>query len=172
MSISKGGQSLKPYVGGKEVKEAYVGVQKVYSAAPPIYYAFLGSETDYVIADWCELTKGSSITQRGGVYRIAITGNFTVSDTNKITLKEIKGEILRFIASSDITTDENHYPLVTWFDISNKFIKGDGFNPRPAGNDFGLVEFNVPNNAVSCTISGIRSTRSPVYIDAIRFETI
>ena len=43
MSISKGGQSLKPYVGGKEVSEAYVGSQLVYKSGPNPVTVFNGS---------------------------------------------------------------------------------------------------------------------------------
>ena len=50
MGISFGSTGIKPYVGGKEVQEAYVGSQLVYSAAPPYNYYFVGGETKYFIS--------------------------------------------------------------------------------------------------------------------------
>ena len=38
MGISFGSASKKPYVGSKEVQEAYVGSQLVYRAVPPSVY--------------------------------------------------------------------------------------------------------------------------------------
>ena len=167
MGISLGSSSKKPYVGSKEVKEAYVGTQKVYSAAPPVYYAFLGTATDYEIADWCELTKGASIKQRAGVNNIAINGNF--STNNLITLKEIKGSILRFEVASGTTVGSSNYPQLIWRNASNQTIKTDSFVPNPPNK---LTEFTVPSGAASCTIGGIRNSNGIIYLNAIRFEMV
>lgn len=172
MGISFGSASKKPYVGSKEVKEAYVGTQKVYSAAPPVYYAFLGTATGYEKADWCELTTGASIKQRGGVNCIGIKGNFSTGEYNIITLKEIKGTILRFEAASDGSTTSDKYPVLSWRNSSNGVIRADTFNPRPNGGQFGLIEFTVPSGAAWCTIGAIRSSSGYVYLNAIRFEMV
>ena len=75
MSISKGGQSVKPYVGSKEVQEAYVGSQLVYRATPPYVYAFLGTQNSYMLADWCTLSSsGAAIVKEGNNFRIALSG--------------------------------------------------------------------------------------------------
>ena len=73
MSISKGGQSVKPYVGSKEVQEAYVGSQLVYKSGLPYYYYFLGAETDYFINDNTKLMVNTVITKPAGktTYKIA-----------------------------------------------------------------------------------------------------
>ena len=49
MGISFGSTGIKPYVGSKEVKEAYVGSQLVYQSVAPIVYKFLGAENTYTI---------------------------------------------------------------------------------------------------------------------------
>lgn len=89
MSISFGSASKKPYVGSKEVQEAYVGNQLVYRATPPYVYAFLGTENDYLIQPWCQLTQYASVTNYNNVYAISITsgsgstrGNINISLTD------------------------------------------------------------------------------------------
>ena len=72
MGISLGSSSKKPYVGSKEVQEAYVGSQLVYRAVPPAIYKFLGTETDYIIDG---TLVGANITKDQNVYRIAIGSN-------------------------------------------------------------------------------------------------
>lgn len=73
MSISKGGQSVKPYVGSKEVKEAYVGSQLVYKSGLPYNYYFVGAENDYFINDNVKLMTNTNITKPAGktTYKIA-----------------------------------------------------------------------------------------------------
>ena len=74
MSISFGSTSIKPYVGSKEVKEAYVGSQLVYRATPPYKYYFLGSENDYIIDNAVvTLNANTSITKYQNIFRIACT---------------------------------------------------------------------------------------------------
>lgn len=171
MGISFGSNSMKPYVGGKEVQEAYVGSQKVYSAAPPIYYGFLGTENDYVLASWCGLTKGAAIAKNQNIYRIAING-VTAYDTNFITLSEIKGTILKFIFYCSSTVGYSQYSSINWRNSSGAIIKQTKFNPSKGGNDYALIEEPVPEGATSCTINGVAAAGSiTLYVDAIRFET-
>lgn len=170
MGISLGSSSKKPYVGSKEVKEAYVGSQKVYSAAPPIYYGFLGAENDYVIEDWCNLTRGASIKKYSNIYRIAVNGSGG-STTNKITLTEIKGNVLKFLHYCNGTTSENNWPKIQWQNESGGIIRTDRFNGR-GGADFTLKNYTVPTGATKCTIDGYNNSGSAtLYLDAIRFET-
>ena len=74
MGISFGSKSVKPYVGSKEVTEAYVGSQLVYRAGLPYYYYFLGAETTYYISDNCQLAYYASVTKPAWAttYKIAI----------------------------------------------------------------------------------------------------
>ena len=64
MSISFGNTGIKPYVGNKEVKEAYVGSQLVYRAIPPYYYFFLGTPNNYII-NRTELLENAEVTNAG-----------------------------------------------------------------------------------------------------------
>lgn len=170
MGISFGSVSKKPYVGSKEVKEAYVGSQKVYSAAPPIYYGFLGAENDYEIAEWCQLTKGASITKYQSAYRILINGVLDPT-RNYITLSEVKGAVLRFTVTSPGSIAGANWPLINWYNASGTQVGGSQFNNRPSGGNFGLVEFTVPANASYAIIRGISNSNTKLYIDALRYET-
>ena len=86
MSISFGSTGIKPYAGSKEVKEAYVGSQKIYSAAPAYVYAFIGGENDYVVAPWTTLGRYAVIKKINGIYRISITGGDSYAQPGQITL--------------------------------------------------------------------------------------
>lgn len=71
MGISLGSSSKKPYVGSKEVKEAYVGSTLVYRAGPGSNYAFLGTADGYYLAKWCTYENGG-IEQDSGIYKIRL----------------------------------------------------------------------------------------------------
>lgn len=77
MGISVGSGSVKPYVGGTEIKEAYVGSELVYQSKLPYIYYFLGAENDYVINPNCVLTRNSSIVKPPNetTYKIALSYN-------------------------------------------------------------------------------------------------
>lgn len=64
MSISKGSQSVKPYVGGREVQEAYVGSQLVYRSTPPFNGVFFDSSTRFILEGYA-MNPGSSIQDFG-----------------------------------------------------------------------------------------------------------
>ena len=49
MGISFGSTGIKPYVGSKEVQEAYVGSQLVYRSTPPFNGVFFDSATHFVL---------------------------------------------------------------------------------------------------------------------------
>ena len=96
MPISIGSTNVKPYVGNKEVKEAYVGSTLVYSAGPGSNYAFLGTADGYYLADWCTY-KNAVIEQENGIYKMRL--NPTKSGRGQISL-DISGQnkytILKF----------------------------------------------------------------------------
>ena len=71
MGISFGSASKKPYVGSKEVQEAYVGSTLVYSAGPGSNYAFLGTADGYYLADWCTYNN-AVIEQESGIYKMSL----------------------------------------------------------------------------------------------------
>ena len=73
MGISFGSTGIKPYVGSKEVKEAYAGSQLVYKSGLPYNYYFLGGENDYFINDNLKLIRNTDIIKPAGksTYKIA-----------------------------------------------------------------------------------------------------
>ena len=83
MGISFGSASKKPYVGNKEVQEAYVGSTLVYSAGPGSNYAFLGTADGYYLARWCTY-ENAVIEQISGIYKMKISG--ALSNGSLITL--------------------------------------------------------------------------------------
>lgn len=60
MPITIGATNIKPYVGGKEVQEAYVGSQLVYINAKPFNGVFFDSTTRFVLEGYT-LSPSSSI---------------------------------------------------------------------------------------------------------------
>lgn len=95
MGISFGSTGKKPYVGSKEVQEAYVGSQLVYRATPPIVYKFLGTETDYFIDG--SLYAGATVTKDQNVFRIALgikNGIFICTTEKGMDLKFLTRNII------------------------------------------------------------------------------
>lgn len=73
MAISIGSTNAKPYVGSKEVKEAYVGSTLVYSAGPVNPVIFQGTEINYRYSgtNFTETTEGFKMT---GASELTFTG--------------------------------------------------------------------------------------------------
>lgn len=162
MGISFGSVSKKPYVGSKEVKEAYVGTQKVYSAAPPIYYGFLGTENDYVIAPWCKLGDATSIVKNDNIYRIALS--VTSTDYGRIEINEIKGNKFKFI-----TKGNNLAHLQIGFLVNGNMTVNtiSGISTT----DYTLKSYDVPIGTTRMVLN-CNSAYNLIagYFDAIRFE--
>ena len=103
MSISLGNSSKKPYVGSKEVQEAYVGSQLVYSAAPPYNFYFVGGETKYFISPNVVLPNyNATIAKKNGTgnYMVAISKSYNrlkLTDTSRFL-----GWKLKFTASNNV----------------------------------------------------------------------
>lgn len=96
MSISFGSTGIKPYVGSKEVQEAYVGSTLVYSAGPGSNYAFLGTADGYYLADWCTYKNGG-IEQDNGIYKIRLDGSLQGHGNITLNLKSgNKYTVLKF----------------------------------------------------------------------------
>lgn len=163
MSISKGGQSVKPYVGSKEVKEAYVGSQLVYRSSPPIEYGFLGRENDYVLAPWCQLTYNAAVVKETGVYRIGLTVNY--ENNGRITLTEIKGSKLLFTYKKAFPNSR----IIVMFLPSRKEVElSEYFNE----NNYALGGVDVPANTKTIQINQIYGSSYGVtgWLDALHFE--
>lgn len=164
MSISKGGQSVKPYVGGKEVQEAYVGSQLVYRAVPPIYYGFLGTETDYDKADWVTLSANyAAIEKDKGIYRIALTS----PGYGKITLNQILGTSIKFTYRSKGASG-NESGFVDFYNgstrLSRQYIKTKN------SDDYFPNSYEVPQNTTKIEIYPATYLKMTGFIDQLRYE--
>ena len=166
MGISFGSTDIKPYVGSKEVQEAYVGSQLVYSAAPPYNYYFVGGETKYYISPNVVLpTSGTTIEKKNG------TGNYVITNSKKynyIKLLDVSrfiGWKLKFTAS---TKSGGQY--------LEAYLSASGWN---SGVDLGAINpteklITIPVEAVSAGTPTFIQIFSPsngtFYLDNIRFE--
>lgn len=158
MSISKGGQSVKPYVGSKEVKEAYVGSQLVYKAVPPYIYRFLGNENDYIIDG--TLLNGASVAKEEGIFRISngYRGSFQFAN--------VEGQSLKFLAK---------------FIYSNSKLRIEGVNGTSVKlikyvnvtTQFTLIDCGVINGYARINITQEPSSGNNYsWVDAVRFEPV
>lgn len=157
MSISFGSTGIKPYVGSKEVKEAYVGSQLVYKSVPPYIYRFLGNENDYIIDG--ELGLGATVVKEEGIYRIfsGYQGMFSFDN--------VQGQSLKFLAK---------------FKNSNNSIKIEGVKSGVSPQLIKYVNATTQFSLIDCGTLGdytrIRITHTPssnhLWIDAVRFEPV
>lgn len=90
MGISFGSTGIKPYVGSKEVKEAYVGSQLVYKSGLPYNYYFLGGENDYFINDNVQLLVNTNITKPAGKSTYKIASYYSNSQSGYFDLKNVE----------------------------------------------------------------------------------
>lgn len=167
MSISFGSKSVKPYVGGKEVQEAYVGSQLVYRATPPYKYYFLGTENDYILDNSVITlsTQRAAITKDGGIYRIALTS--ASYKTPGYVRVNLTNTTFTFIARVQTT-------------ISNPTIyiqmyNGDTYNEASsyrvnAPSSYTLFTVNVPSYINNVRITHNSGSSSTTYVDAIKSD--
>lgn len=174
MSISKGGQSVKPYVGSKEVKEAYVGNQLVYRATPPYVYAFLGGTNDYILASWCTLSSsGAAIVKEDNNFRIALSSYYNpATDTSRygevaMIMPDDAGSALSFMYKMGVSGGR---PTV-YIKFSDKNGQQIKLEQLSVAGSWTLKNLTVPPNTYKIDIfgrngSGLQTT----YLDAIKFE--
>ena len=165
MSISKGGQSVKPYVGSKEVKEAYVGNQLVYRAVPPYKYYFLGAENDYIL-DNSVITlapQNASITKDGGIYRIALTTtSFGTPGYVRINLTNTTFTFIARVQTTNVSPTIN----INMYN-NNQYIEGSSYRVNVASS-YALFTVNVPSNVNNVRITHNAGASSTTYIDDIK----
>lgn len=166
MSISFGSAGKKPYVGSKEVKEAYVGSTMVYQGVPPIVYAFQGSSSTYTIAPWCELNQNAQITTESSEYRIALKYNST-SGYGTITLNKVYNNKLKFIAKRSALASVTAY--VQFYNGEN-LISQTGFYGYESS--YQSLSFDIPAGCNKIIIRGDSSSYNTTvnWIDEIRYE--
>ena len=174
MGISFGSKTVKPYVGSKEVKEAYVGSQLVYRATPPYIYFFLGGEDDYVINN-VEL-GGNAVAKPAGsnVFNIAnaykLTGDVYgfVGVTN---LSQYVGRTITTIIKPVGGPSGQEAKLNFRFLSANNSIISQSFSYPKFGSDYATYSYQIPNGAVKFQIVAETASSSWVaYIDTIRLE--
>lgn len=160
MAISFGSGAVKPYVGGSEIQEAYVGSQLVYQSKPPYTYVFLGGESKYYLADYASLQNGCAIAKESGVYRLSYPAK--TSDIAEINITQINGTHLKFIykmasASSTSIFRVYGYRNGAWFSIKDFYQTAD----------YTLADVEVGNyTQLSLRFSGYTMG----YADSVRFE--
>lgn len=167
MSISKGGQSVKPYVGSKEVQEAYVGSQLVYKSGLPYNYYFLGAETDYFINDNVKLMANTNITKPAGknTYKIASSYITSAGSFQLTNVEQFVGWNLKFTYCSE--NDKTLQIQIDYRQADFTFITRSTLTTTSMADQ--SYSFTVPANCglIIVSTSGQIGTR---YFDNIRFE--
>lgn len=167
MPISIGSSNVKPYVGGKEVQEAYVGSQLVYSAAPPYNYYFVGGETKYYISPNVVLPPNyATIAKKNGTgnYMIAISKDYTrfkLTDTSRFL-----GWKLKFTAS---TNADSAIRLRAEFYLSDQYnwAVSEPFNRT---EKLITIPVEAVNGNAPIYIEIYSDSNTTFYLDNIRFE--
>ena len=168
MGISFGSNGVKPYVGGSEIQEAYVGSQLVYKSRPPYTYAFLGGESNYFIADWCSLVRGATVVKDEGKYRISMAASST-SNPYYFRLTEIHGPVIKFQARRAGGTT-NIKPSITFRTASGGIIGTSNY--LNLTTEYALYSYTLPAGTQIIQFNGNNPeyTGSFTYFDAIRYE--
>ena len=162
MGISFGNASKKPYVGSKEVKEAYVGNQLVYQNRPSDNWVYIGEENKYYLAGYASLI-GGTFTKEENKFRIALS-----NQNQKLTINEIHGNTLKFISKFSNKYGNGGYINLYAGDI--RVISNAITNTGAKG--FQLNTISIPSSITKIEIIGSPPdvAQGIVYADEIRFE--
>ena len=167
MGISFGSKSVKPYVGGKEVKEAYVGSQLVYQATYPYKYAFLGTANNYMLADWCTIGQSVAITKYNEIYRIALPYvSDPTSAANWVDLTNIDPTLYKKLKFTAIAQKIDSRNRQVNFAKGNALIRSSTYNFADAVEK--TIELDIPAETTRILLIGAQL--SATYLDAIRIE--
>lgn len=167
MSISFGSTGIKPYVGSKEVQEAYVGSQLVYRAAPPYKYYFLGAENDYILDNSVISLSDqrAAIAKDGGIYRIVLTvGSYGNPGYVRVNLTNTTFTFIARVQSGIVNPS-----------IYINMYKGNTYNEASsyrvnAPSSYTLFTVNVPSYIDNVRITHNSGSSSTTYIDAIKSD--
>lgn len=178
MGIFVGSGSVKPYVGGTEIKEAYVGSELIYKSALPYIYYFLGAENDYVLNENCKLTRNAAVTKppRETTYKIALSYN---NDTDiggivdAVGVGEYEGSTFEFVHRTDGLATSTHTQTVS-VEYTNvisgirSVVRRDNITVRN-GNDYILYSGIIPTSTTEIRITAPNgSTYWTFYINDMR----
>lgn len=171
MGISFGSASKKPYVGSKEVQEAYVGSQLVYKSGPPYYYYFLGAETTYYISDNCQLAYYASVTKPAWAttYKIAVgaSNGTTSARIQLVNVGEFIGKKLKFLYRGDPKGYTNILQVL-FRNADGTLISSNTISLAFTSQET-LAQGVVPANCARIDIQCI-AFNTYYNLDAIRFE--
>lgn len=165
MGISFGSVGKKPYVGSKEVQEAYVGNQLVYRAVPPYSYGFLSGETSYVLASYVTIGSRMSFPKDEGLFRMYMPGN------EHLTLNQVLGNKLAINVKSAPSQATSKYR-----DIYIRFLNSSGGLIVSTTTSLVRGGYTTHNYTIpaGCSKIEIGNTTEPGYInlyfDYIRYE--
>lgn len=174
MSISFGSKTIKPYVGGKEVQEAYVGSQLVYRATPPYVYFFLGTENDYILNS-VDL-RGNAVAKPAGSNVFNIANRYTLTGdkygyVDVTNLGQYVGRVITSIIKpyGDMSNQEAKL-CFRFYGAGNSIISQDYKHPK-FGSDYATYSYQIPNGALKLSIITMTASTSWLaYIDTIRLE--
>lgn len=164
MGISFGSVSKKPYVGSKEVTEAYVGSQLVYRSGLPYYYYFLGGTEKYQISDNCLLQDGAAIAKPSGVTNFMLS----IKNQNRIRLNGISafaGYSLKFTTCARGGYDTNSAQVI-FYTAGGGIASYTNFDYYKSPT---LVSIPVPANAQYAVFRSL-SAAETFYFDMVRCE--
>ena len=167
MGISFGSTGIKPYVGSKEVQEAYVGSQLVYRAVPPAVYKFLGTETDYIIDG--TLTGGATVKKDQNVYRITMgsRGGVFICTTEKgmdlkfLTRNVINANNYLYIQYGTRVSAETQYDSFRW--------SGQNYIAQTTSYELKSLSHTILDKYDAVKFTGAGNSNGG-FLDAVRFE--
>ena len=163
MGISFGSASKKPYVGSKEVQEAYVGSQLVYKAEKlPYNYVYLGTENGHFISPLVVLGKGTTITKPSWATTYKLGLGALVGNEIKINITaDFVGNHFKFLCRSASKTGSFYvriYDSDAHYRVQSDFEAGQSETLKTT------LKINASDKFISI------STVSQIYFDAMRFE--
>lgn len=166
MGISFGSTGIKPYVGSKEVQEAYVGSQLVYQAKLPYVYYFLGAENDYIIDNSVvQLSpKSATITKEGGIYRIALTSSSS-GTPGYARINLAGGSTFTFTAKA-VSTYSQPWTMYINFYKNNVYNESASYRIN-VGSEYTRYSVTLPLSANNVRITHNLGSTSTSYIDSI-----
>lgn len=174
MGISFGSVGKKPYVGSKEVTEAYVGSQLVYRATPPYLYFFLGRENDYILNS-VDL-RGNTIVKPSGsnIFNIANSYKLTNDQYGYVDVTNLGQYVGRVITSiikpGGGMANQEAKLCFRFYGAGNSIISQDFKYPK-FGSDYATYSYQIPNGALKLSIITMTASTSWfAYIDTIRLE--